>query len=169
MIIKIFGTILVVTSFLVIGIEYNKAINKRIVALNEMIELLSALKIKINYEYSSIPEILRDIYSANRENMFLMNCIYFLDDGEGLKNAWNHAVEKYAKQFFLTKKDTSILYDFSIGLGDSDVNGQITNILLYIDMLKASKKIAEAEVKDKSRVSLSLSVFSGLIFVIILI
>ena len=151
------------------GVEYNKNLKKRVKGIDEIIEILSTLNIKINYGYSPIPIVLKEIYSKEKENIFLCECIRCVEKGETLKKAWVNATEKYAKIYCLENKETSVLKDFAINLGDSDISGQTSNILLHIDFLKQIRNDAEIKLREKSKVSLSVGAFSGLVLAIILV
>lgn len=169
--VKFLGCSLIVAASIIAGLSYTGVLRKRIKGISFMIELLSALKIKISYEFSAIPELLKEMQCKDKQEggIFLINCLQYLDGGKDLKSAWNMSVDKFSQEMFLAKKDTDVLKDFSVGLGDSDVNGQITNISLYLEMLKTNLTEAENILKEKSRVTLSCSIFGSLLFSILLI
>lgn len=166
---KILGCVFVVFSTMLLGIEYNKNLHKRVNGIDKIIEILSVMNIKINYEYSPIPIVLKEIHKTEKENIFLSECISCIDSGRALKDAWICAVEKYSSAYFLNDKEVSVLKDFSHSLGDSDISGQTSNILLHIEMLKQIRNDAEIKLKEKSRIALSIGAFSGLVLAIILV
>jgi len=168
---KTLGCVLIVAAFAATGMTYTSSLNKRICGLSSMIELFSAIKIKINYEFTSLPEILSapSLQTKKETADFLKNCATLMENGKDLKHSWNQSIDRFSEKMFLDKGDVTILKDFSANLGDSDVGGQIANISLYLDLLKANLKKAETIAKDKTRVAMSLSVFSGLIFSILLV
>lgn len=169
--IKLLGCLLIVTSSVCIGLNYINTLRKRVSGISAMIELLSALKIKINYEFSVLPELLMQMQkkATDTESIFLNECVASLKRGDDLKSAWYAGVSRFSEQMHLIKSDTDILYEFSICLGDSDVSGQISNIQLYTEMLRKNLHDAEDILKEKSKVTLSCSLFGGLIFFVLLI
>lgn len=169
--IKFLGCLLIVFSSVFAGLSYIKKLRKRANGITAMIELLSVLKIKINYDYSPLPEILKQMHQScvYPISIFLDECVLSLNQGDDLKAAWTNGVNKFSEQMNLTKGDTNILSEFSVCLGDSDINGQISNIQLYTEMLRNSLSEAEVILKEKSKVTLSCSLFGGLIFIVMLI
>ena len=165
------GAALIVSSSFIAGISFLTVLQKRIKALSFMIELLTALKIKISYEFSALPIVLRELQNQNnyQNNEFLRNCVKELDKGLALKKAWGTSLRMFSQQMHLTKSDIAVLTDFSSSLGDTDINGQIENITLYLELLKCNLKEAENALKDKSKIALSCSLFGGLIISILLI
>ncbi len=169
--IKLFGCLLIVSSSVCIGISYINTLKKRVNGISIMIELLSALKIKINYEFSALPDLLTQMQkkATDSELILLNECVSCLKRGADLKSAWNAGIGMFSEQMHLTKKDTEVLNEFAICLGDSDISGQISNIQLYTEMLKKNLSEAEGVLKEKSKVTLSCSLFGGLIFFVLLI
>ncbi|MBQ8868522.1 MAG: stage III sporulation protein AB [Oscillospiraceae bacterium] len=169
--IRLLGCLLIMFSSVCIGLNYINMLRKRVGGISAMIELLSALKIKISYEFSALPELLMQMQknATDTEVIFLNECVTSLKRGDDLKSAWCAGVSRVSEQMHLTKSDTDILNEFSICLGDSDVSGQISNIQLYTEMLKKNLRDAEGILKEKSKVTLSCSLFGGLIFFVLLI
>lgn len=154
-----------------IGVGYVNSMKKRIDSLSQMIELLTVVKIKLEYELCAIPELFRLIINQEQGTYlcFLRYCADEIDAGTSLKSSWNKSVEKFSGEMCLSKNDTALLMDFSQTLGDTDVSGQLSNIEMYIELLGKNLKEAEKEVTDKSRVSISCSLFLGLLVSILLI
>ena len=165
---KLIGCSLIISAAALFGLNKINTFKKRVNGLKYMIELLSALKIKINYESSAVPVILKELTNKAQNTYFLKSCIELLNKGKSLNYAWNKSVDDYSSNYHLSKKDVQILKDFSIGLGESDVEGQITNIQLYIELINKNLKEAEEKLSENSRISISCSIFGGLILSILL-
>ncbi len=168
---KITGCVLIVSASIYIGVAYVNSMKKRIYSLSQMIELFTVLKIKLEYELCAIPELFRLIIKQEQGTYvcFLEHCISEIDAGASLKIAWNKSVDKFSREMNLSSNDTALLIDFSQALGDTDVSGQISNLEMYIELLHKNLKDAEKELTDKSRVSISCSLFLGLLVSILLI
>ena len=169
--IKLLGCLMIASSCLFVGLDYIKNLRVRVRGITAMIELLSTLKIKINYEHSVLPKLLRELRQkcAYPNTVFLDECILNLDSGKDFKDAWILAAETYSNQMQLSKTDTEILKGVSIGLGDSDVSGQISNIQLYTEMLEKNLLESEKTLKEKTKVTLSCSLFGSLVVLVLLI
>ncbi|MBQ7799547.1 MAG: stage III sporulation protein AB [Oscillospiraceae bacterium] len=168
---KLAGCLLIVASSVYAALSHIKSLRKRAQGITAMVELLSAMKIKINYEFTSLPELLKSLRlnSTYPISLFLDECVMNLNQGENLKSAWKKSVDRFSDKMNLTQGDINILSEFSLSLGDSDVGGQISNIQLYTEMLRKNLSDAESIIKDKSRITLSCSLFGGLIFLVLLI
>ncbi len=169
--IKLLGCMMMVGASVFIGLNYIRNLRVRVNGLRAMIEFLSTVRIKISYELSALPELIRELRekSSYPVSDFLDECIIHLDGGSDLKDAWRLAVNKFSKQMNLSKSDISILNEFSAGLGDSDLSGQIANIQLYTEMLEKNLLESENILKEKSKVTLSCSLFGSLIILVLLI
>ncbi len=171
LLLKIIGCILVVCVSVYVGASYAKSLKNRINSLSKFIELLTIFMIKIEYELCDIPLMLREI-SEQEEGIIkeiLESCIIEINSGTSLKGSWNKSIDKYSCEMCLSKDDENIIKDFSNSLGDTDVKGQISNIKMYIELLNKKLKKAEKEAAEKSRVSMSCSLFLGLLISILLI
>lgn len=162
---------MIISASVYIGVGYVNSMKKRIDSLSQMIELLTVVKIKLEYELCAIPELFRLIINQEQGTYlcFLRYCVGEIVAGASLKNAWNKSVDKFSGEMCLSKNDTVLLIDFSQTLGDTDVSGQLSNIEMYIELLSKNLKEAEKEATDKSRVSISCSLFLGLMVSILLI
>ncbi len=169
--IKLLGCFMIVGASVFIGLNYIRSLRVRVAGIRAMIELLTSIKIKINYELSALPKLIKELKDKSSYPIcdFLDECVLQLNDNNGLKEAWILSVNKFSKQMNLTNADTSVLYEFSAGLGDSDLSGQIANIQLYTEMLEKNLFEAENILKEKSKVTLSCSLFGSLIILVLLI
>ena len=171
MLLKSLGCVLIITSATAVGFGYVNILKKRIAGLNRMIELLTIIKIKLEYEFCSIPDILRQIKDNDTLNIkdFLENCISEIDNGISLKSAWCSNIDRYSQEMFLIKSDKNLLIEFTNALGDTDASGQVTNLEVYIEMLGKNLTTAENELKEKSHVALCCSMFIGILISILMI
>lgn len=166
MIIKILGCILIIASSTAAGINKVSALKKRIYALCGISELMNLLKIKITYELCDIPNaliLLADKYPLAKK------CVIHIKDGKSLKDAWNSAVYEFGTETCLKEKDLNILEDFCVCLGETDIEGQISNFDMFIELVKKSASEAQAELNSRIKIILSTSTFTGILISILLI
>ena len=169
--IKLLGCLMIVGASVFVALNYIRNLGVRVVGIRAMIELLASIKIKISYELLPLPELIKELKEKSSYPIsdFLDECILHLNDNKSLKNAWLLAANKYSSQMCFTKEDTSILNEFAAGLGDSDLSGQIANIQLYTEMLEKNLIESENILKEKSKVTLSCSLFGSLVILVLLI
>ncbi len=166
MLFKAVGCILIIFSSTAIGINHINNLRDRALALFESSEFVNILKIKMGYELCDIPSIFK---SLEDKYFIAKNCLIHIKNGDSLKIAWNKSIDKYAKKAHLNSSDISILKDFCVCLGQTDIEGQISNLNMYLKLLEKRINEAKSELSDKSKVIFSTSIFSGLLISIILI
>jgi len=159
----------VVCSSVFCATNYCSGLKRRINGLGFFIRLLELLKIKMEYEKSTIIQIIDDLSHECDSHGFLENCLKNICVGYSLKTAWNMSLNEKVDKLGLTKSDISLLEKFCQELGETDLDGQISNISLYIELLTKKLKELEKTVKDKSRVAINTGFFTGLIVSILLI
>ncbi len=171
MLLKAVGCVFVLVFFWAVGVGYINVLKKRISGLEQMIELLTVLKIKLEYELCSIPELFNALkqQQEGKTKIFLEYCLTRIADGSSLKKAWNESVDFISEEMCFIKSDVILMKDFAQSLGDTDISGQIANLTLFIELLKKNLSEAEKILKDKSRVTMSCSLFGGLLISILLI
>ena len=169
--IKLLGCLMIVGASVFIALNYIGNLRIRVLGIRSMIELLSYIKIKISYELLPLPILIQEFREKNGYPIsdFLDECNAHLNNGRSLKDAWLLAVNSYSSQMCFTREDTSILKEFATELGESDLNGQITNIQLYTEMLEKNLLESEHILKEKRKVTLSCSLFGSLIVLVLLI
>lgn len=166
MLLKAVGCILIIFSCAAIGINHVNNLKNRVLALSETREFVNILKIKMDYELCDIPSIFD---SLGDKYFIAKNSLLHIKNGYSLKIAWNNSIDEYARKTHLNSGDISILKDFCICLGQTDIEGQISNLSMYSTLLEKRINEAKSELSDKSKVIYSTSIFSGLLISIILI
>ena len=126
-IIKYIMLFLIFISANLIGKIIAKKYTDRLQELEEMKNALNIFKSKIKFTYQPIPEIFEEI--SNNSNRNISNI--FKSSRENMENlsaeeAWIKAIEESKNN--LTKEDKNTLKMLSKLLGQTDVNGQISQI-----------------------------------------
>ena len=167
-IIKYIMLFLIFISANLIGKIIAKKYTDRLQELEEMKNALNIFKSKIKFTYQPIPEIFEEI--SNNSNRNIANI--FKSSRENMENlsaeeAWIKAIEESKNN--LTKEDKNTLKMLSKLLGQTDVNGQISQIEITENFLETQIKQAQEEKQKNEKLYIRLGTTIGLVIVIILI
>ena len=167
LIIKYFILFLILVSSTLIGKFLSKKYVYRLEELEDIKNALNILKTKIKFTYGPIPEVFEEISQNTNKNI---GNIFILAKEEMKENsaskAWEIAVEK--TECNLKKEDKKILKTLSKLLGQTDVEGQISQIEITEEFLEGQLKEAEEERRKNEKLYTRLGTVLGLTIVIIL-
>lgn len=166
---KILGCVFIIVSCVCCAVVYSSNLKKRINGLCFFIRLLELFKIKIEYEKCTVLQLIESLKNECGDYGFLENCLKNIRSGLFLKEAWKLSIQDINVELGLTKSDILLLEKFCEELGETDLDGQISNITLYIELLSKNLSELEKTVKDKSRVAINTGFFAGVIAAILLI
>ena len=149
-ILKFFMLLLIFISSTLIGKCISKKYAYRLEELEEIKSILNVFKSKIRFTYEPIQEIFKeisnkakanigDIFKKAEENM------RYLSAGE----AWEKAVK--TSETNLTKEDTNVLLMLSKMLGQTDVEGQISQIEITRRIFRKTNKRSTERKKIKMK------------------
>ena len=161
--IKYFILFLILVSSTLIGKFLSKKYVYRLDELEDIKNALNILKTKIKFTYEPIPEIFEEIsenVNKNVGNIFTLAKEKMKD--ETASEAWELAVEK--TECNLNKEDKKIIKT----LGQTDAEGQISQIEITEEFLEGQIKEAEEERRKNEKLYTRLGTVLGLAIVIIL-
>ena len=165
--IKYFILFLILISSTLIGKFLSKKYVYRLEELEDIKNALNILKTKIKFTYEPIPEVFEEISQNVNKNV---GNIFTLAKEEMKENsaskAWELAVEK--TECNLKNEDKKIIKTLSKLLGQTDVEGQISQIEITEEFLEGQIKEAEEERKKNEKLYTRLGTVLGLAIVIIL-
>lgn len=165
--IKYFILFLILVSSTLIGKFLSKKYVYRLEELEDIKNALNILKTKIKFTYEPIPEVFEEISQNVNKNV---GSIFTLAKEEmkekQASEAWELAVEK--TECNLKKEDKKIIKTLSKLLGQTDVEGQISQIEITQEFLVGQIKEAEEERKKNEKLYTRLGTVLGLAIVIIL-
>lgn len=152
----------------IIGMKYAKKYSKRLDNLLSIKNMLNIFKAKIKFTSKSIPDIFKEM-SENIENETKE---IFIKASEYMKNmiakdAFNKAIDE--SNVYLKKEDKDTIKELSKMLGDTDIEGQISQIELVEGFLENNIKQAEEEKEKNGKLYKRLGITTGLIIAIILV
>jgi len=166
-ILKYFLLLIILVACSLIGKYLSKKYVLRVTELEEIRNALNMLESKIKFTYEPIPEIFKEIAKNTSQN--IGQVFYFAKEKMKTKTAniaWEEAVEESKNN--LSKEDKDTLKTLSKLLGQTDVEGQVSQIKITQKFLETQLKEAQ-ELKEKNeRLYSKLGTTIGLTIVIIL-
>ena len=167
-VIKCFMLLLVFIASSFIGRCIAKKYSYRLEELEEIKNILNVFKSKIRFTYEPIPELFREMASNAKENIGQI----FEEARKNMQNfsageAWENAVQ--TSETNLTDEDKHVLLMLSKMLGQTDVEGQISQIEITENFLEKQIKEAQQEKDKNEKLYRKLGTTIGLAIVIILI
>ena len=165
--IKCFILFLILVSSTLIGKFLSKKYINRLEELEDIKNALNILKTKIKFTYEPIPEVFSEIsQNVNKNVASIFNLAKEEMKEKQASEAWELAVEK--TECNLKKEDKKIIKTLSKLLGQTDVEGQISQIEITEEFLEGQIKEAEEERKKNEKLYTRLGTVLGLAIVIIL-
>lgn len=158
---------LILVTCSLIGRYLSKKYVMRVNELEEMKNALNMFQSKIKFTYEPIPEIFEEIAKNTSRSIGQV----FSSAKEKMKTstaniAWEEAVEE--SQNNLTKEDRYVLKTLSKLLGQTDVDGQTSQIEITQKFLETQLKEAQEQKEKNEKLYSKLGTTIGLAIVIIL-
>lgn len=150
-----------------IGMMISKMYENRVIELKEFKNILNIIKTKIKFTYEPLAEIFTQISKDNTtkvEEIFakMANQLNYSQ----VKTVWENCIQE--ADISIKQEDKDILKKLGKLLGQTDVEGQISEIEVIESFLDVQIDKAEEEKKKNQKMYKTLGVTIGLIFVIIL-
>ena len=150
-----------------IGLAISKSYENRVIELREFKNILNALKIKIKFTYEPLAEIFKQISNKNETNVEkifgqMANQITYYST----KDVWENCIQE--ADISIKQEDKDILKKLGKLLGQTDVEGQVSEIEVTESFLNMQIEKAEEEKKKNQKLYKTLGITLGMIFVIVL-
>lgn len=156
--------------FVAIGNLYSKKYSNRLKELEKINSILNIFKAKIRFTCLTIQEIFNQIYEENNDNIgeiFKLASEYMNE--ESSKIAWERALEDSREKTNLNIEDITALKTLGKMLGNTDVEGQVSQIELTEQIIIDQTQNAKIEKDKNSKLYKTLGATTGLTIAIILI
>lgn len=166
-IIKAFILFFIFLASLRVGQIISGKYSSRVTELKEMKNGLNMFLTKIKFTYQSVPECFTDIgnnIDGNIGKIFSLSASLMKEKSAG--EAWEKAV--YLTQSFLNAEDKAIIKNLGRTLGQTDLEGQVSEIEIVQDFLNSQIELAEKEKEKNDKLYKTLGGVVGLAIVIIL-
>lgn len=171
---KIAGSILIITGCFAWG--YMKCTNAkdRIVQLNIIKKIIIMLRGEIKYSGTTLPEALALIASRSTVPFvkdFFMKVSQELNEmsENTFKTIWYENINKYFISSAFNKNDLEQFKNFGDNLGYLDKDMHLNTIDLYLEHLNMDIKLANDEIAEKCKVYKCVSLAAGMFITIIII
>ena len=165
--IKYFILFLILILATMIGRFLSKKYVCRLEELEDIKNALNILKSKIKFTYEPIPEIFEEISKTSSRNISeLFKTAKIKMNDLTANEAWEEAVGE--SQNNLKKEDKDVLKTLSKLLGQTDAEGQISQIEITENFLESKIQEAMEEKKKNEKLYTRLGTIMGLTIVIIL-
>lgn len=165
--IKYFMLFIILVACSLIGRYVSKKYLIRVKELEEMKTALNMFQSKIKFTYEPIPEIFEEIAQNASKSVGQVFTLARQKMKENTANlAWEQAVEE--SQNNLTKEDRYVLKTLSKLLGQTDVEGQTSQIQITQKFLETQLKEAQEQREKNEKLYSKLGTTIGLAIVIIL-
>lgn len=150
-----------------IGVLISKSYGNRVIELKEFKNILNIMKTKIKFTYEPLAEIFKQISKDNETNIEkifgqMANQITYYQT----KDVWENCIQD--ADISIKQEDKDILKKLGKLLGQTDVEGQISEIEVTQNFLDMQIEKAEEEKKKNQKLYKTLGISAGLIFVIML-
>ena len=150
-----------------IGMAIAKTYENRVIELKEFKNMLNIMKTKIKFTYEPLAEIFRQIANNNETNVErifgqMANQITYYQTRE----VWENCIQD--ADISINQEDKDILKKLGKLLGQTDVEGQVSEIEVTENFLNMQIDKAKEEKKKNQKMYKTLGVTIGLIFVIVL-
>ena len=141
----------------------------RLEELKEMKSMLNIFKTKIKFTYETIPEIFDEISKKTNSNIgkIFFNAKEYMEKGNTADDSWKMSIKETKNN--LNEEDKNTLNIMSKMLGESDVEGQVSQIDITLNFLEEQIEEAMQEKNKNERLYKKLGTIMGLGLVIILV
>lgn len=170
---KIIGSILILTTCSYIGFFFGKQYNARFEQIRKLRSSLKLLETEISYSMNPLPEALSKVGSRTTGPVRTLyehtSELLFKNLGLSMDEVWKIGLSKMAQDSSLKKEELDVLEDFGGGLGGSDRVEQLKNLHMVQEQLRVIESNAENDRNKYERMYKTLGVLAGAALVLILI
>lgn len=158
--------IILATSF--IGCYFSAALKKRMIMLKKLNYMLEEILLLLRYKSATVYEIAETLAGDERFSEFEFLRNIRPEIGRSFQQSWCGAV--YGSELYgMKKSDVEFIADIGKNLGTSDLDGQISAVMLRRSELEAAIVSAEEEYSKKAKLYRSLGMLSGAFIAVMLI
>ncbi len=165
LIVKIIGSVLIITASVSVGWSKSKQLSNRKVFLQEFIAFLTTLS--TNFRFNSA-----DIFTLTALSLgekLAANISFANPQNLSFEQIWQMQIKILPRSYSLKKQDISLLNEFGAELGKTDVEGQLKHIELYKSLFTKQLYEAEELIVQKSKLYKTLGLFVGISIVLVII
>lgn len=134
------------------GVRRSLVIKKRVKFLDEILEMLTEFAIEIRFRAPTLAELLK-----NQGGEFARLVKERINLGESVHAAWENACEKYSSDW----AELALLSEFGRAFGNSDIDGELNLLGLYIERFSSLREVAYTECSRKAKALTQIGALCG--------
>ena len=155
------------------AVSINQTMEKRKVELRRLYSILLQLKSEIQYMGNTLPESFQKLSLQSKEPFcswlsHLASRLEMQEEGT-FESIWKEELEYLYQQAALQKEDMEPLQELSDRLGSMDMTAQLKAIDYALLHIERNRTTMEAELGQKKKVVVTLSLFCGFMTMILLL
>lgn len=155
------------------AVSVNQTMDLRKQELRKLYSILLQLKSEIQYMNNPLPESFIKLAYGAKEPFcsWLSDMVQMLEGKDDItfSDVWREGVDRLYKSSALEKEDTDPLCELADKLGTGDISSQLKSIDYTLLHLEGNRTALEAELGQKKKVTLTLSLFCGAMTLILLL
>lgn len=172
-ILKLCGSLCILGAASYYGILLNKTFDDRNVALRHLYSIFLQLKSEMQYMNTPLPECFASIGEHAKEPIksWLLGIASSMENQEetSFGNIWRESLETLYMDSALKKEDINLLLELADKLGAADRNAQMNAMDYTLIQLERNRTGLEQEMKEKKKVITTITMFVGLVTLIVLL
>ena len=153
---KFIGTILLIAAGSLCGLLESRKLILRERRLEDFLSFLQVMTTEIRFSQTHLDEIIR---RHGEKFEFLKACAEKVEQGAAFLSVWREEASRAAG---FNAEDRRLLQDFGVGLGTTDISGQLAHCELYTDLFQVRLKEARGQKEKKAKLYLLLGIFGGI-------
>lgn len=167
--IKTLGIIILIFCTSAIGYQASLKLSMRKKFFENYISFLEFFKAQISFASLAFSEILERFAPKDEFKIFKKLLKETLKKEKEISKAWDHSILRVKDVFGLTSSDISIISVFGEEIGVTDIKNQLNLCNTHIHFAQEHFKEAKARKNQMSRLYITLGLWSGLAFSILLL
>jgi len=157
LLLKLIGSVLIISSAFLIGNSKSRKLYKRRDFLKSFIVFLNSLSTNIRYEAM---DIFATVAVCKRDEN--LSYISIKENTQPFDKQWQQQILSLPNSLSLNKSDIELLIEFGNELGKTDIDGQLKHIELYINLFQKELMSAEEDIINKSKLYKTMGLFAGI-------
>ncbi len=168
MLIKVLGAVMIMTSGVLIGVSLKQRLSNHVERLKSIKEFLLYVKRKLSYDMPGLSDMFSE-YEGDTAGGMIESIACLLEQGNSIVESVRNGVELSDVTDILFTGERNYIENVFIQLGSSDRESQIIMIDNAVDRIEGMIEEAILEDEKKSKIVMSISVYSGAVLAIILL
>ena len=158
---KIAGILLIIATGAAVGIMQARKLSNRVTFFEDYICVITEIQSNISYSAAPLSEIIDNIHSRKSISPFLNKLKDFMCSDISFREAWTKTVYSFDCGGCLSDDDKKLINDFGLGLGTTDIDGQVAHCKLSLTLAADRLNLYRNEKLNKGKLYRTLGVLTG--------